>query len=147
MKKIILLMVWIMAFSTIVNAQNLDRFFNRYANDNNFQYSVIDNSQPDFAKNKGVKGIAELLQKISGVKTLTLKLTANNASLANEFARDIYYTFNTKKFEIIASNEGKDNNSQILRRKLKNGQTDIIVINKENEAIDLIWLKGAVNEN
>ncbi|VBB48640.1 exported hypothetical protein [uncultured Paludibacter sp.] len=147
MKKINLLLIIIVALSaTTVKAQNLDRFFNKYAKDNNFQYTAIDNTS-DLSKNKKIKGVSKLLKKVEGVKVLKLNITNDNAPLANEFARDIYSTFTNKKFETIVSNDNEDGNVNILKRVLKDKQTDIIVINKEGKEIILIWLKGDVNES
>lgn len=147
MKKIMsLFVITLITLTATTKAQNLDKFFNKYAKDNNFQYSVIDNSQSDLAKNKGVKGVSKLLKKVEGVKVLTLNVTDDNAPLANKFTRDVYYTFNTTKFETIASNEDENSNVKILRRELKEGLTDIIVITKEGKQINLIWLKGEANE-
>lgn len=148
MKKIISIFVitLITLTTATTNAQNLDKFFNKYSNDNNFQYSAIDNSLSDLTKNKGIKGVSKLLKKVNGVKVLMLNVTENNAPLANIFTRDVYYTFNTKKFETVVSNEDENSNVKVLRRKLKDGLTNIIVITKEGKQINLIWLKGEANE-
>lgn len=119
MKKAILLAVLLMSLSSLVSAQSLTAFFDKYADDERFNYSKVGKE----------------------MQTLSLDITPTNKSLADSFEKEVLEILKKENFELEVASREKGERSYIYSRP-KGSQKETVIINKDKREINVLWTIG-----
>ncbi len=119
MKKVYILSTFLLLFATITQAQNLSKFFEKYADDERFSYTKI-------GKN---------------MQTLSLEINANTKSLAQSIEKEILDIMEKENFELdVAAREKKERSYIYSRQKTSSSPKESVIINRDNSEINIMWM-------
>lgn len=116
MKKAIFLAVLLMSLSSLASAQSLTAFFDKYADDERFNYSKVGKE----------------------MQTLSLDITPTNKSLADSFEKEVLEILKKENFELEVASREKGERSYIYSRP-KGNQKETVIINKDKKEINVMW--------
>jgi hypothetical protein len=119
MKKAIFLAVLLLSLSSLASAQSLTAFFDKYADDERFNYSKVGKE----------------------MQTLSLEITPATKTLAENFEKEILEVLKKENFEQTVASRSKGESSYIYSRP-KGKQTETVIINKDKKEINLLWTTG-----
>lgn len=119
MKKVYILSTFLLLFATMTQAQNLNNFFEKYADDERFSYTKI-------GKN---------------MQTLSLEINANTKSLAQSIEKEILDIMEKENFELeVAAREKKERSYIYSRQKTNSSPKESVIINRDNSEINIMWM-------
>ena len=148
MKKTLSIFAVLVLFSTVVQAQSLDKLFRKYADDERFEYTSI---------GKGMLGFASIfadysiltegqMEKITGFKMLKLEKDSAYQELAEKFMNDIDAIIEKGDFETSLVKREKDRRIYVYKRVDKRANADMLLLSKSNTGINFVWLKGKTSD-
>lgn len=121
MKKTFFL-VAVLLMTVMAQAQNLNSFFKKYADDERFSYTKVgDNMQ-----------------------TLTLEINDNNAkALADKIEKEVLQIIKSEGFTAIVQSRDKGERSYIYSKKAKDEKNnEMVIINSESGEMNVLWMIG-----
>ncbi len=147
MKKTGLILSLFLLFSVSGYTQTLDKLFKKYADDERFEYTSI---------GKGILGLFSVftdyseitdgaMEKISGIKVLTLDADSLNIDLSKKFSSEIDKIIAKGKFETTIEKRGKSDRTYVYKRIDKNSNADMVILSTDYKGQTLIWIKGKAN--
>lgn len=105
----------------LAQAQNLNSFFDKYADDERFAYTKIGKE----------------------MQTLTLEITASNKALADAIEKEILEVLKKDNFELEVASRDKAERSYIYTRPgAVKGPKETVIINKDKGEINILWTTG-----
>ena len=142
MKKIIFLVLAFFAV-TAASGQTLQKFFDKYADDERFQYVSINNGLMNMASVLGgvAKEEKKMMSKMQNMKILTLEGDSESS-----FVKSVFNELNTivenGNFETIVEVREKGERVNIFYRIVGENNADMLIITKEKGEFTCIWIKG-----
>ncbi|MGC3978975.1 MAG: DUF4252 domain-containing protein [Paludibacteraceae bacterium] len=147
MKKNCILFITLILFGT-VQAQDLNKIFNKYSSDDRFEYVSVNSILMKFASifANGNADDSNILSKMRYIKVLKLTRDGKNQALYDSFQKEVKNVTLDQNFEKMISSRNTDNSATILTRTIKENNTDIIIVSDENNTLGLIWLRGKITK-
>lgn len=148
MKKIIMLVTAFILLAVTVQAQSLQKFFDKYGDDERFEYVSVNKGMMNMASAFGgmAKDADKMVQKMQGLKILTLE-----ADMQSSFAKSLIAEFDriieTGKFESIVETRDKGERVNIYTRVIGADDADMLIINKSKNEWSCIWIKGKMTRS
>ena len=142
MKKIIFLVLAFFAV-TAASGQTLQKFFDKYADDERFQYVSINNGLMNMASVLGgvAKEEKKMMSKMQNMKILTLE-----GDTESSFVKSVFNELNTivenGNFETVVEVREKGERVNIYYRIVGENNADMLIITKEKGEFTCIWIKG-----
>lgn len=147
MKKTILLFVTLLITAVTIQAQSLEKFFDKYADDEQFQYVSINKGMINLGSIVGSvsKSDQKNLSKMNGLKILTLEAASESAIMKNVL-REINLIVTNGKFESAVEVRDKGERVNIYYRVTGNDNADMLIITKEQNEFNCIWITGKMTK-
>lgn len=148
MKKIIMLVTAFILLAVTVQAQSLQKFFDKYGDDERFEYVSVNKGMMNMASAFGgmAKDADKMVQKMQGLKILTLE-----ADMQSSFAKSVIAEFDriieAGKFESIVETRDKGERVNIYTRVIGADDADMLIINKSKNEWSCIWIKGKMTRS
>lgn len=147
MKKLIFTIAILLVGATFANAQTLQKFFEKYADDERFQYVSVGKGMSNLASSLG--GLAsddkKMMQKMQGMKILTL-----DADLQSAFAKSVMseldHIIEIGNFESVVETRDKGERVNIYTRVTGNNDSDMLIVTRERAEFSCIWIKGKMTK-
>lgn len=120
MKKTILF-TFMLALASLSQAQSLNAFFNKYADDERFSYAKIGSS----------------------MQTLSMDKSSKNTKLADAIADEAIKIAKKENFEPMVESREKGERSYIYTKKGKSEkESEMLIISIEKDEISIVWMRG-----
>ena len=147
MKKTILLLVTLLFTAITIQAQSLQKFFDKYADDERFQYVSINKGMVNLGSIVGgvSKSDQKNLSKLNGLKILTLEAASESAIMKN-IIREIEQIVSNGKFESAVEVRDKGERVNIYYRVTGNDNADMLIITKDLNEFNCIWMTGKMTK-
>jgi len=128
-------------------AQTLKDLFNKYSNDERFEYVSVGKGMLTMAKLFGdMDNIGmEVLSKIKGLKVLTLT-DGFDDSLQKTVLKELNTIIAAGKFETLVEVRDKTERVNIYCRVGEKDETDMLVVTQDESELSMIWIKGKLSE-
>lgn len=121
MKRLFFIAAMLLTVVVMAQAQNLNGFFDKYADDERFAYTKIGKE----------------------MQTLTLEITASNKALAEAIEKEILEVLKKDNFELEVASRDKAERSYIYTRPdAVKGPKETVIINKDKSEINILWTTG-----
>ncbi len=142
MKKIIFLVLAFFAV-TAANGQTLQKFFDKYADDERFQYVSINNGLMNMASVLGgvAKEEKKMMSKMQNMKILTLEGDTESSFVKSVF-NELNAIVENGNFETVVEVREKGERVNIYYRIVGENNADMLIITKEKGEFTCIWIKG-----
>lgn len=148
MKKITTLCAVLFLIITVTEAQTLQSLFQKYADDERFEYVSVGKGMMNFASSLG--GIAKndkaMMSKMRGIKILSLT-SKEDASLMKSFTKDVNDVLENGNFEVAVEARDKGERVQIFYRISGTDNADMLIITKEKGEFNIIWMTGKMSKD
>ncbi len=147
MKKGIILIVSLFMLTAATQAQSLQKFFDKYADDERFQYVSVSKGIMNMVSVFG--GLAnnekEIMSKMQGLKILSLEENYD-AQLMTKVMNELNQIVETGNFETAVEVREKGERVNILYRITGVDNVDMLIITKEKSEFSCIWIKGKMTK-
>lgn len=147
MKKVMTLVVTLLMITITTQAQNLQKFFDKYADDERFQYVSVNKGMINMGNVLG--GIAKTDQKsfskMNGIKILTLEASAES-TIMKSVLLEIDRIVENGNFESAVEVRDKGERVNIYYRVIGADNADMIIITKEKTELNCIWISGKMTK-
>ncbi|HOH54595.1 MAG TPA: DUF4252 domain-containing protein [Paludibacteraceae bacterium] len=146
----ILILTILLLASFRTGAQTIDKFFDRYANDERFTYVTVGkgmmNLASSFGSNKEMdKNGKEVLDRLTGIKILTLE-NSRDEKLMNSVIDELDKVIREGKYETAVRVKDKNETVNIFFRTTGKNQSDMIIVSKERNEMSIIWMNGKMTK-
>ena len=143
MKKITTLFAVLILFIAAIEAQTLQGLFQKYSDDERFEYVSVGKGMMNLANSFGgiAKNEKEMMSKMRGIKILTLN-TKEDTPLLKSFTKDVNDVIENGNFEVAVEARDKGERVQILYRITGADNTDMLIITKDKGEFNIIWMSG-----
>lgn len=140
-------LVAVLLFVTAIQAQTLQSLFDKYGNDERFEYVSVGKGMMNMASAFGgmVKNDKELISKMSGIKILTLN-QSSDSPLMKSVVRDLDQIVEKGNFETAVEAREKGENIHIYYRVIGNNNADMLIVTKEKDEFNVIWISGKMSK-
>ncbi|MDD3080059.1 MAG: DUF4252 domain-containing protein [Paludibacter sp.] len=147
MKKIFSVALFIMFSAITVNAQSLQSFFDKYGDDERFQYVSINKGMMNMASVLGglAKDEQKVMNKMQGLKILTLEEKADSPFLKS-ITKELYQIIEKGNFESAVEVRDKGERVNIYYRVSGNDNADMVIITKDKGELSCIWIRGKMTK-
>ncbi|MEA4982345.1 MAG: DUF4252 domain-containing protein [Paludibacter sp.] len=147
MKKVMTMVVTLLFIAMTTEAQTLQKFFDKYADDERFQYVSVNKGMINMGTVLG--GIAKTDQKsfskMNGIKILTLEATSESA-IMHSVMQELERIVENGKFEPAVEVREKGERVNIYYRVVGVDNADMIIITKERSEFNCIWISGKMTK-
>lgn len=147
MKKLITLVAALFIFVAVNQAQTLHGLFEKYSNDERFEYVSVGKGMMNMASSLGgiTNNSKEMMSKMRGIKILTLESNADSP-LMKTFERDLHEVIADGEFETAVETRSKGEQVHIYYRVGGNDNADMLIITKEGGELSIIWFSGKMTK-
>jgi len=147
MKRIISLIILLLAITATTQAQTLQKFFDKYSDDERFQYVSVNKGIMNFASVFGglAKDEQKIMAKMQGLKILTLEET-NETPFLKEVFKELNEVIENGNFETAVEVRDKGERVQIYYRVVGVDNADMLIVTKEKNEFNCIWIKGKISK-
>ncbi len=146
MKKTMLL-VAILLMAASSQAQSLQSLFEKYSEDEHFEYVSVGNGMMNMASSMG--GIAKSSKggksKMKSTKILTLK-ASNDSQIMKTFEKELSQILAAGKFETAVETREKGESVHIYYRISGKDNVDQLIVSKTKTELSLIWNSGKMTK-
>ncbi len=148
MKKMITLVATLVLFVAMTQAQTLEKFFNKYGDDERFEYVSVGKGMMNLAGALGgiAKDDKELMSKMRSLKILSLE-GESYAGLIKTVIDDIDQIVSRGNFESAVEVRDKGERVNIYYRVTGNDNADMLIITKEKSEMSIIWINGRMTKD
>jgi len=134
-------------FATANQAQTLEKLFDKYADDERFEYVSIGGGMMNLA---GVLGGLDkkdknIVSKMRGLKILTLNANSES-TLWRQLDRDLKELLKVGNFESAVEARDKGEKVNIYYRFGVNNKSDMLIVSQEKGEFSLIWISGKMSK-
>jgi hypothetical protein len=147
MKKMITL-VAVLLIVAASQAQTLQSFFDKYSNDERFEYVSVGKGMMNighvFGGNK--KDNSEMMSKMKSIKILTLNAEASSA-LMKSVLNELDQVVEKGNFETAVEARDKGERVHIYYRFTGKDNADMLIVTKEKGEFSLIWITGKMTKD
>ena len=146
MKRIMTLVAVLMIVAAS-QAQSLQSFFDKYHNDERFEYVSVGKGMMNMAGAFGgkAKNNAEMMSKMRSIKILTLNAEATS-SLMKSVVSELDQVVEKGNFESAVETRDKGERVNIYYRFSGKDDADMLIITKEKGEFSLIWINGKMTK-
>ncbi|NDV47825.1 DUF4252 domain-containing protein [Paludibacter sp. 221] len=146
MKKTMILAAFLILVAATANAQTLKSLFDKYGNDERFEYVSIGKGMLTMAQLFGDTDDEdmEVLSKIKGLKVLTLT-DGFDDTLQKTVLEELNTVLEAGNFETLVEVRDKDERVNIYTQTSKKDETDMLVVTKDSSELNMIWIKGKLS--
>lgn len=132
--------------TTTANAQTIKDFFDRYSQDERFDYVSIGREMIGLA---GVFSAADTtamntLDRISGMRILTLT-DGFDDSLMQDVRQEAEALVRNGHFDTLAEVRSGGERVNVYRRTATEGDDDLLVVTQDETELTLIWIQGKLS--
>lgn len=132
--------------TTTANAQTIKDFFDRYSQDERFDYVSIGREMIGLA---GVFSAADTtamntLDRISGMRILTLT-DGFDDSLMQDVRQEAEALVRNGHFDTLAEVRSGGERVNVYRRTATEGDDDLLVVTQDEAELTLIWIQGKLS--
>ena len=147
MKKMITLFALLLIVAAS-QAQTLQSFFDKYSNDERFEYVSVGKGMMNighaFGGNK--KDNSEMMSKMKSIKILTLTAEASSA-LMKSVVSELDQVVEKGNFETAVEARDKGERVHIYYRFTGKDNADMLIVTKEKGEFSLIWITGKMTKD
>jgi len=147
MKKMITLFALLLIVAAS-QAQTLQSFFDKYSNDERFEYVSVGKGMMNighaFGGNK--KDNSEMMSKMKSIKILTLNAEASSA-LMKSVVSELDQVVEKGNFETAVEARDKGERVHIYYRFTGKDNADMLIVTKEKGEFSLIWITGKMTKD
>lgn len=143
MKKLITMVAALFVLTMAAQAQTLQKFFDKYGDDERFQYVSVNKGMMNMASVFGglAKDEKRMMQKMQGIKILTLDADMESA-FAKSFMKELNALVEGGNFESAVEVRDKGERVNIYYRVTGVDNADMLIVNKSRREFSCIWIKG-----
>jgi len=146
MKKIMTL-VALLIMVTASQAQSLQSLFDKYREDDRFDYVSVGKGMMNMASAFGgnAKNNAEMMSKMKSIKILTLNADATSL-LMKSFINELNQVVEKGNFETAVETRDKGERVNIYYRFTGKNNADMLIFTKEKGEFSVIWINGKMTK-
>lgn len=146
MKKIMTLIAALIIM-TAIQAQTLQSLFDKYRNDERFEFVTVGKGMMNMAGAFGgnAKNNSEMMSKIKSLKILTLN-TDETSLLMKTVVSELDQVVEKGNFETAVSTRDKGERVNIYYRFSGKDDADMLIVTKEKGEFSVIWLSGKMTK-
>lgn len=143
MKRIIITLVALFTLFFAGYAQTLQKFFDKYSDDERFEYVAINKGIMNMASVFGgmAKDDKKMMQKMNGLKILSLNTEADSP-LMKSIIKEMDQIISSGQFETAVEARDKGQKVNIYFRVVGQNDADMLILTKEKTEFSCIWIKG-----
>jgi len=147
MKKLITIIAVLFIFTAVNQAQTLQGLFNKYGNDERFEYVSVGKGMMNFASSFGGvgKNDKEIMSKMKGIKILTLN-AHSDSPLMKALIQELNQVIDAGNFETAVEARDKGERVNIYYRVSGKDNADMLIVTKEKGELSLIWMTGKISK-
>ena len=147
MNKIITLVVSLFMLTAATQAQTLQKFFNKYGDDERFQYVSVSKGIMNMATVFGglAKDEKKMMSKMQGLKILSLE-DNSDSQFFKAVLNELNQIIEDGNFETAVEVREKGERVNILYRIVGVDNADLLIITKEKNEFNCIWIKGKMTK-
>jgi len=147
MKKILTLAVSLFLLAATTQAQNLQKFFDKYGDDERFQYVSVSKGLMNMASVFGglAKDDKKMMAKMQGLKILTLEENTETA-FAKSVLKELFQVIENGNFETAVEVRDKGERVHIYYRITGTDDADMLLVTKDKSEFSCIWIKGKMTK-
>jgi len=147
MKKLITLIAALFMIAAVSQAQTLHGLFEKYADDERFEYVSVGKGMMNLASAFGglAKDDKQMMAKMRGIKILTLEANSDS-QLMKAVERDLNQVIDDGDFEIAVEARDKGERVHIYYRVTGKDNADMLIVTKDKGELSLIWLTGKMTK-
>jgi ABC-type metal ion transport system substrate-binding protein len=148
MKKLVTILVALFLIFTASEAQTLERFFNKYSNDERFQYVSVGNGMMNLASAFGgiAKNDKDLVSKMKNMKILTLEAD-ENSTLMKSISKEFDQIIKQGNFQTAVEVRDKGDQVHIFYRMNGENNADMLIVTREKDEFTIIWMNGKMTKD
>ena len=148
MKRIVTTVAILIALIFSGQAQTLQKFFDKYADDERFQYVAISKGMMNMASVFGgmAKDEKNMVGKMQGLKILTLDENADSP-FAKAIVKELYQIIEGSNFETAVEVRDKGERVNIFYRVMDADNADMLVVTKDKSEFSCIWIKAKMTKD
>lgn len=146
MKKLITIVAVLLIF-TAVKAQTLQSLFEKYGNDERFEYVSVGKGMMNMASAFGGigKNDKEMMSKMRGIKILTLN-AHSDSPLMKTVERELNQIIEVGNYETAVEARDKGERVHIYYRVSGKDNAEMLIVTKEKGELSLIWMTGKMSK-
>ena len=143
MKRIVTTLAILVALIFTGHAQTLQKFFDKYADDEQFQYVAISKGMMNMASVFGgmAKDEKKMMQKMNGLKILSLDADSES-QIMKSVVREMHQIVSSGNFESAVEARDKGERVNIYYRVSGANNADMLIVTREKNNFNCIWIKG-----
>jgi len=147
MKKMLTLVAVMLFVAATIQAQTLEKLFDKYADDERFEYVSIGNGMMNMASAFGGIGKNDkaMMAKMKGIKILTLKANTESV-LMKSLERDLKEVIEIGNFESAVEARDKGERVNIYYQFTGKDKSEMLIVTKEKSEFSLIWISGKMSK-
>lgn len=148
MKKMITIVVTLLLLSAATQAQTLQKFYDKYGDDERFQYVSVNKGMMNMASVFGgmAKDEKNMVGKMQGLKILTLDENADSP-FAKAIVKELYQIIEGSNFETAVEVRNKGERVNIFYRVVGADNADMLVVTKDKSEFSCIWIKAKMTKD
>ena len=146
MKKLMTITV-LLIITALTQAQTLQGLFDKYADDERFEYVSVGKGMMNMASAFGgiAKNDKEMMSKMRGIKILTLE-ASSDSPLMKTLERDLKQVLAAGDFETAVETRDKGEKVNIYYRVSGGDNADMLIVTKEKSEFSMIWISGKMTK-
>ena len=143
MKRIVTTLAILVALIFTGHAQTLQKFFDKYADDERSQYVAISKGMMNMASVFGgmAKDEKKMMQKMNGLKILSLDADSES-QIMKSVVREMDQIVSSGNFESAVEARDKGERVNIYYRVSGANNADMLIVTREKNSFNCIWIKG-----
>lgn len=147
MKKLITLVAVVILMAATAQAQSLQGLFDKYADDERFEYVSVGKGMLNMASAFGgiAKNDKQMMSKMRSIKILTLE-ASSDSPLMKAVERDLSQVIEVGNFETAVEAREKGERVHVYYRVSGKDNADMLIVTKEKGELSLIWFTGKMTK-
>ena len=145
--KRIMFLVAVLFIVAASQAQTLQSLFDKYSEDEHFEYVSVGNGMMNMASAMGGMSKSDngKSPKMKSTKILTLK-ASNDSQIMKSFEKELSLVLEAGKFETAVETRGKGESVHIYYRITGKDHVDQLIVAKTKSELSLIWNSGKMTK-
>ena len=134
-------------FVAASQAQSLQKFFDKYGDDERFQYVSVSKGLMNMASVFGglAKDDKKMMSKMQGLKILTLEENTES-TFSKSVMKELYQIIENGNFETAVEVRDKGERVHIYYRISGNDDADMLLVTRDKSELSCIWIKGKMTK-
>lgn len=134
-------------FVAASQAQSLQKFFDKYGDDERFQYVSVSKGLMNMASVFGglAKDDKKMMSKMQGLKILTLEENTES-TFSKSVLKELYQIIENGNFETAVEVRDKGERVHIYYRISGNDDADMLLVTRDKSELSCIWIKGKMTK-